>query len=150
MSLLPVKGVVAGSASLKVVFGISVALVWICALFLPSYSDGTPGIMCFIMGWLMLFSGNIFAFAAWSANLPFWISFFLMIFGKHRGSIKAALILASLAMIFSLGAFSVNEIMQNEAGTITSVYPVTGTYVWVASNMVLLVWAVITFRGKPQ
>jgi hypothetical protein len=150
MSQLSGKEAPAGNTSLKIVFGISVPLVWVSALFVPSYSDGTPGIMCFLMGWLMLFSGNIFAFAAWTANLPFWISFFLLIFGKRRGSIKAALILAATAVIFSPGAFSVNEIMQNEGGTTTSVYPATGSYVWVASNILLLVWAATAVKREPQ
>jgi hypothetical protein len=129
--------------NVRMIFGIVIPLTWIAALFFPAYSDGTPGLLCFIMGWTMLFSGNLFAFGAWVSNLPFWISFFLLMFGRRSGAYNAALFLAAFALMLSLGAFSVTEVMQNEAGLVMAVHPSLSVYVWLSANILLTTGAVI-------
>lgn len=131
------------SPNVRWIFGITIPLIWAAALFFPAYSDGTPGLMCFIMGWTMLFSGNLFAFGAWFSNLPFWISFFLLMFGRRPGAYSAALILAALALMLSFGALSVKEVMLNEAGFVKAVHPSISVYIWLSANILLTSGAVI-------
>lgn len=131
------------TSTIRWIFGIVVPFFWIAGLFFPAYSDGTPGLMCFIMGWTMLFTGNFFAFGAWFSNLPFWISFFLLMFGRRQGAHSAALILAALALMLSFGALSVTEVMQNEAGFVKTVHPSLSVYIWLSANILLTARAVI-------
>lgn len=138
------------SANVRWIFGIAVPLIWTAALFFPAYSDGTPGIMCFAMGWTMVFTGNLFAFGAWFSNLPFWISFFLLMFGRRQRAHSAALILAVLATLLSFGAFSVTEVMLNEAGFVKSVHPSLAVYIWLSANILLTAGAVVFRKGQPD
>lgn len=135
------------SRNVRLIFGIAIPLIWTAALFFPAYSDGTPGLMCFVMGWTMLFSGNLVAFGAWFSNLPFWISYFLLMFGRRSGAYTAALILAAIALMLSFGALSVTEVMQNEAGFVKTVHPSLSVYVWLLAN-ILLTTGVVIIRKK--
>jgi hypothetical protein len=131
---------------LKLIFGILIPALWVSALFFPAYSDGTPGIICLLMGWLMLFSGKLFAFGAWLSNVPFWISYFMMLFGKQNSPKIISLIFAVIALILSFGAFSVNEIMQNEGGMTATVHPSAGVFVWMIPGVLLLSWNTIVMK----
>lgn len=123
---------------LKWFLGIAAALLWGIALFLPAYSDGTPGIACFLFGWSMLFDGHTFAFLAWFGNLPFCIAFFMFLFATRRSGIRNAAIFAGVGFLFAFGAFTITEITHGETGTISQVDAVSGTYVWLLSHLVLL------------
>ncbi len=98
------------------------------------------------MGWLMLFSGKLFAFGAWLSNVPFWISYFMMLFGKQNSPKVISLIFAVIALILSFGAFSVNEIMQNEGGMTATVHPSAGVFVWMIPGVLLLSWNTIVMK----
>lgn|GEM_PF-1470672 len=139
-----------GSRNVRLIFGIAIPLIWTAALFFPAYSDGTPGLMCFVMGWTMLFSGNLFAFGAWFSNLSFWISFFLLMFGRRPAAQSAAVILAAIALMLSFGALSVTEVMQNEAGFVKAVYPSLSVYIWLFANILLAAGAVIIRKKQSD
>lgn len=128
----------ANTSAIRWIFGIVIPFLWIAGLFFPAYSDGTPGIMCFAMGWTMIFTGNLFAFAAWFSNLPFWISYFLVMFSRRSGALNASMVLAAVALMFSFGALTVTEVMQNEAGFVRAVHPSVSVYIWLAANVGLV------------
>lgn len=140
VNLPPVNG---NTSVLRWIFGIAVPFFWITALFFPAYSDGTPGIMCFAMGWTMIFSGNLFAFGAWFSNLPFWISYFLVMFSRRSGALNASMVLAVIALMLSFGSLTVTEVMQNEAGFVQAVHPSVSVYIWLTANVLLGAGAVM-------
>lgn len=117
---------------------IGAAFLWVIALFLPAYSDGTPGIACFLFGWLMLFDGHTFAFLAWFGNLPFCIAFFMFLFATRKKGIRNAAFFAGVGFLFAFGAFTITEIANGETGVISQVDAVSGAYVWTLSHLVLL------------
>lgn len=134
--------------TIKLVFGICAVCFWAIALALPAFSDGTPGILCFIFGWTCIFT-NFFAFVAWLGNIPFIIALFLFFFGKARGTFIAALILSSIAVLFSFGAVTISEIATNEAGSMHPVSASYGTFVWMISEILLMCGAIIcTARAR--
>lgn len=127
----------------KWICGGAAALFWIVALFLPAYSDGTPGVLCVLFGWSMLLSGNTLAFIAWFGNLPFWIGYFMFIFGKRKAIFLVAILMGSCAFLFSFGALTVSEVAQNEGGSMTDVSPAAATYVWMISGVLLIAGSAI-------
>lgn len=134
----------------KLIFGISAAMLWLFALILPSYSDGTPGIACFLFGWTMLFDDHTFAFLAWLGNLPFCIAFFMFLLGRKRRVIRLAMLLATISFLLSFGALTISEIANGETGVVTEVDVKSGIYVWMASFLTIAIGSWINYRNSRE
>lgn len=130
-----------GRRSTKSIFISIAGGLWLIALALPAYSDDTPGLGAFIFGWMMIFDGDFLAFVGWLANLPFLTGIFMFIFGRRPAVIRATLILSVIAAVFSLGAFTVDEVPSYQSNHHVS--PYIGCYTWVIANMLLMIGTII-------
>jgi hypothetical protein len=130
-----------GRRAVKSIFSAVAGGLWLIALALPAYTDDTPGLGALIFGWMLAFEGETLGFVGWLANIPFIVGMFLFIFGRRQGVVQAAMILAIIAMVFSFGAFTVDEI-PNFMGH-ASVSPYLGCYTWVIANMTFMIGTII-------
>jgi len=134
----------------KLVFGVAAVLLWIIALFLPAYSDGTPGIACFLFGWTMAFDGHTLALIAWLGNLPFCIALILFLVAKRRSRIVAATLFGAVAFLFSFGAFTITEITNGETGVVNEAHPTVGAYLWMLSLFTMLLGPILTLKNGSE
>jgi hypothetical protein len=130
-----------GRRATKSIFSAITGGLWLIALALPAYTDDTPGLGALIFGWMLVFEGETMGFIGWLANLPFLVGVFMFIFGRRTAVVRAAMILAIIAGVFSLGALMVDEI-PNVMGH-THVSPYIGCYTWVIANLLLMVGTII-------
>lgn len=130
-----------GRRATKSIFSAIAGGLWLVALALPAYTDDTPGIGALIFGWMLLFDGSTLGFIAWLANIPFAVGIFMFMIGRRSGVIQGAMILAIIAMVFSFGAFTVEEVPTY--GGSSDVSPYLGCYTWAIANMVLMIGTII-------
>ncbi|HTF03076.1 MAG TPA: hypothetical protein VK826_03590 [Bacteroidia bacterium] len=123
--------------AIKAVFGTVAAALWVLALFLEAYADGTPGIMALLGGWLTLLMDNLLGFFAWCGNFLFFVGYLMFLFGRKQSTFTRATVLAALAFVCSFGALTIMK--HIDGGTSEPVVASVGTYVWMASLLVLLV-----------
>jgi hypothetical protein len=128
----------------KTIFTILIPAIWSIALICPAYSDKTFGVTCFALGWTMLFT-NILAFLAWLANIPFVVAYFMFAVTRRKTTLLVAMILSVFAFIFSFGAFTVSEIMENEGGGKSPVGVYYGTFVWMSSLLLLVIGTTLRY-----
>jgi len=131
----------------KLIFGLSAVVLWIIALFLPAYSDGTPGIACFLFGWTMAFDGHSFALIAWLGNLPFCIALILLLVAKRWSRIVSATLLGALAFLLSFGALTITEITNGETGAVNEAHATAGAYLWMLSLFLVFAGALLTMKN---
>ena len=132
-----------GRRAIKSIFLAISGALWLGALALPAYTDESPGIAALLMGWMLLFDGDTFGLVAWFANIPFITAVFMFIFGRRTGVIRTSMILAVVAGVFSLGAFTVSEI-PSYGGT-SHVSPDFGCYTWVISLLILMTGTIVYY-----
>lgn len=131
-----------GRRAIKSIFASVAGGLWLIGLALPAYTnDDVPGLGAFALGWMLLFDGESFGFIGWLANLPFIVGMFMFMIGRRPSVIRAAMILAIIAGVFSLGALTVDEI-PNYSGH-ANASPYIGCYVYVFANLIFLVGAVV-------
>jgi hypothetical protein len=132
-----------GRRATKSIFSAVAGGLWLIALALPAYTDDVPGLGALIFGWMLAFDGESLGFVGWMANAPFVVAIFMFMIGRRPSIIRAALILSIIAAVFSLGAFTVDEV-PNYGGT-TNVSPYIGCYTWVFSVLVLMVGVIVYY-----
>lgn len=134
------------------IFFITSGVLWIVACALPAYDDGTSGIECFLTGWLNIADEKYFAFLAWSSNIPWAVAWFMFTNGTRKSTIVSALILTTIALILSFGAFEINTIHHGVFGTGYTAYvdPSYGTYAWIGSYAVLLLGTIVDRFNSPK
>lgn len=146
----PQPKVSTAASAIKITIGILAPLLWFIALALPAYNEKVYGIFCLVMGWSMIFTGNILAFFAWFSNLPFIISFFLFVIGNGRKGKIAAIVLAGVSLALSFGALTVTKVVGNDGGNVfdnddfmKTAYPSYGMFVWMGAYLILLIGAIV-------
>ncbi|HEU4718735.1 MAG TPA: hypothetical protein VFU15_12915 [Bacteroidia bacterium] len=117
---------------------------YLLALMSHAYSDGTYGITCAAMGWSIILTGNLLAFIAWFSNIPFWTAFFMFVISRKKNVHMTAFWLSAVALLFSMGAFAVHEVMENEGGMSHMVEIAGGAYTWMASYAILLTGTILS------
>lgn len=133
----------------KWIYGGGAGLLWIVALELPAYSDGTNGLMCFFFGWLMI-SDNTFAFLAWLSNFPFLLGVLMYFFGKSRRVLRTATLLFLIAALLSFCALPLVKI-EDPRGIPVVVHATYGTYLWMISCIGMLIAGLVTLKNaKPE
>jgi uncharacterized membrane protein len=133
---------------LKWIFGGGATALWMLALALPAYSDGTPGVVCLLFGWAMVFD-NTFAFLAWFSNLPLIIGALMLFFGKRKKVVVSAAILCAASTLLSFGAFTVTALEEASTGILQVVHASGAAYLWVFSHVLMLIGAVLCI-GKAK
>lgn len=134
------------SSRLRNTFAFVSVVLFVIACLLPAYSDGTSGLLCLLAGWCTVSHAKWLMFLAWVANIPAIVGWFVYAFGK-KGDMRIVLLLASSAVILSLGMFDVNE-MHDEY--VRQIRPASGAYVWMASFVVLLIGALVVGRKSAD
>jgi hypothetical protein len=130
-----------GRRATKSIFSAVAGGLWLAALALPAYTDDTPGLGALIFGWMLAFDGESLGFIGWFANIPFITGIFMFMIGRRPSVIRAAMILAIIAAVLSLGALTIDEI-PNFMGT-AHVSPYIGCYTWVIANMTFMIGTII-------
>lgn len=135
-----------GRRATKSIFSAVAGGLWLIALALPAYTDDVPGLGALIFGWMLAFDGESLGFIGWFSNFPFFVAIFLFMIGRRPAIIRAALILSIIATVFSLGAFTVDEV-PNYGGH-TSVSPYLGCYTWVFSVILLMIGVIVYYAQQ--
>ncbi len=130
-----------GRRATKSIFTAVAGGLWLIALALPAYTDDTPGLGALIFGWMLLFDGSTLGFIAWLGNFPFAVGLFMFMIGRRPGVIQASMILSIIAMVFSFGAFTVDEVPTY--GGSSNVSPYLGCYTWAIANMIFMIGTII-------
>lgn len=146
----PQPKIATGAIAVKITMGILAPLLWFIALALPAYNQHVYGIFCLVMGWSMIFTGNILAFLAWFSNLPFVIGFFLFVIGNGRKGKIAAIVLAAVSLVLSFGALTVTKVVGSDNSPdyvhedfMKPAYPSYGMFVWMGAYLLLLIGAIV-------
>lgn len=126
----------------------AVPLLWGVALVLPAYSNGTRGFTCLTMGWGALIMGNLKAFLAWLANVPFFLAYRRYVWQK--GSLKVTIVIALIAVFLSLTGLLLNDLEENEGGSLHRVTPSYGALLWFGSMVILMFGCIYRYSQEQQ
>lgn len=109
-------------------------------------NDTMHGFECLLIGWLAFFI-DWGLFFAWFSNLMFFASL-IMSFWRISGFI--AIPIMGIAILLTIPAFTLSELMYNEAGMMTPVEVKYGVYIWMFSYITLFVGLFIPATWKKK
>ena len=126
-------------------------ILYIIALALPAFISNTgegmyEGILCLIMGWMSFTLGSI-PFLAYMTNLFYFASIPL---GFFRTTTYIAIPLMVIALVMAFPAFTINEMIANEGGSMIEVTSGSGMYIWYLSYVFLFISLFIPGRWKKD
>lgn len=134
---------------IKLVFvGFSV-LLYLISLVSDAYYQVTPkdtiqGFECLLLGWLSIFY-NPLIFLPWLSNFLY-LACIPIGFFRVPGFI--AIPISFIGIMMALPALFVFQLMYNEAGMITSVDILYGTFIWFLSHILLFISLLIPAQWK--
>lgn len=123
-----------------------IIVLYLISLTTESFSGGGGilGIQTLLFGSLSIIFGHYLAFAAWSSNILFFITFMK----KIKLSIK--LILSGLSVLLAFTAVFITDLPMNEGSSTSSVKIGIGFYFWISGIVMVFLKLIVQFKNRTE